>query len=88
MAELAETMDQAVKVMGERVGKYLSFSLAEEEYGIGILKIKEIIGMLPITSVPPGTGFCEGFLDPKCIDTDHRETSRMIKPLPCGSPGP
>ena len=27
-----------------REGKYLTFSLADEEYGIGILKIKEIIG--------------------------------------------
>ncbi len=33
-------------------GKYLTFSLADEEYGIGILKIKEIIGMMPITTVP------------------------------------
>jgi purine-binding chemotaxis protein CheW len=51
MAEV-ETMDQAVKAMAEREGKYLTFTLAEEEYGIGILKIKEIIGMMPITSVP------------------------------------
>ncbi len=33
-------------------GKYLTFILAEESYGIGILKTKEIIGMMPITSVP------------------------------------
>ncbi|MFH1154167.1 MAG: chemotaxis protein CheW [Pseudomonadota bacterium] len=35
-----------------REGKYLTFSLNREEYGIGILKVREIIGMLPITSVP------------------------------------
>ncbi len=46
MAELAKKMDQAVKAMTEREGKYLTFSMAKEEYGIGILKIKEIIGML------------------------------------------
>ena len=63
MAELAETMDQAVKVMGEREGKYLTFSLAEEEYGIGILKIKEIIGMLPITSVPQTPDFVKGVVN-------------------------
>jgi len=33
-------------------GKYLTFSLAGEEYGIGILKVKEIIGLMPITPVP------------------------------------
>ncbi|MBW1707031.1 MAG: purine-binding chemotaxis protein CheW [Deltaproteobacteria bacterium] len=57
MAELAETMDQA----GE--GKYLTFSLAGEEYGIGILKIKEIIGMMPITSVPQTPAFVKGVIN-------------------------
>jgi purine-binding chemotaxis protein CheW len=37
---------------GHGEGKFLTFSLAGEEYGIGILKIKEIIGMLPITAIP------------------------------------
>jgi len=63
MAELAETMDQAVKVMADREGKYLTFSLAEEEYGISILKIKEIIGMMPITSVPQTPEFVKGVLN-------------------------
>ena len=63
MAELAETMDQAVKVMAEREGKYLTFSLAEEEYGIGILKIKEIIGMMPITTVPQTPEFVKGVIN-------------------------
>jgi len=38
--------------MEDREGKYLTFSLDREEYGISILKVKEIIGMMPITSVP------------------------------------
>jgi len=63
MAELAEAMDQAVKVMAEREGKYLTFTLAEEEYGIGILKIKEIIGMMPITSVPQTPEFVKGVIN-------------------------
>jgi len=33
-------------------GTYLTFQLAEEEYGIEILSVREIIGMLPITPVP------------------------------------
>jgi purine-binding chemotaxis protein CheW len=33
-------------------GKYLTFSLCGEEYGIGILKVKEIIAMMRITPVP------------------------------------
>ncbi len=62
MAEV-ETIDQAVKVMVEREGKYLTFTLAEEEYGIGILKIKEIIGMMPITSVPQTPEFVKGVIN-------------------------
>ena len=62
MAEV-ETIDQAVKVMAEREGKYLTFTLAEEEYGIGILKIKEIIGMMPITSVPQTPEFVKGVIN-------------------------
>ena len=58
-----ETMDQAVKAIAEREGKYLTFTLAEEEYGIGILKIKEIIGMMPITSVPQTPEFVKGVIN-------------------------
>ena len=44
MREDLQVMDQAVKKMADREGKYLTFSLDREEYGIGILKVKEIIG--------------------------------------------
>lgn len=46
-----------------REGKYLTFTLAGEEYGIEILKIKEIIGMMPITSVPQTPGFVKGVIN-------------------------
>ena len=63
MAETSETMDQALKVMTDREGKYLTFILANEEYGISILKIKEIIGMMPITSVPRTPEFVKGVIN-------------------------
>jgi methyl-accepting chemotaxis protein len=44
-------------------GKYLTFTLAGEEYGIGILKFKEIIGMMPITSVPRTPDFVKGVIN-------------------------
>jgi purine-binding chemotaxis protein CheW len=47
----------------EKEGKYLTFSLSDEEYGIGILKIKEIIGMMPITSVPRTPKFVRGVIN-------------------------
>lgn len=36
----------------ERGGKYLSFGLDDTEYGLEILKVREIIGMIDITVVP------------------------------------
>lgn len=47
----------------DREGKYLTFTLADEDYGIGILKIKEIIGMMPITSVPQTPEFVKGVIN-------------------------
>jgi purine-binding chemotaxis protein CheW len=44
-------------------GKYLTFSLAGEEYGIGILKVKEIIGMMTITPVPQAPDFVKGVIN-------------------------
>jgi len=46
-----------------RDGKYLTFSLAGEEYGIGILKVREIIGMMPITPVPLAPEFLKGVIN-------------------------
>jgi purine-binding chemotaxis protein CheW len=33
-------------------GKYLTFALAQEEYGVPVLKVREIIKMMDITGVP------------------------------------
>ncbi len=63
MRKETEAMDQVVKGMVEREGKYLTFTLADEEYGIGILKIKEIIGMMSITSVPRTPEFVKGVIN-------------------------
>jgi len=63
MALVDEKIGQAVKAISDKEGKYLTFILAEEEYGIGILKIKEIIGMLPISSVPQTPEFVKGVIN-------------------------
>ncbi|MRR16507.1 MAG: purine-binding chemotaxis protein CheW [Deltaproteobacteria bacterium] len=46
-----------------REGKYLTLSLADEEYGIGILKVKEIIGMITITAVPQTPAHVKGVIN-------------------------
>lgn len=63
MAELTESLNQEITSMDHREGKYLTFTLANEEYGIGILKIKEIIGMMAITTVPQTPDFIKGVVN-------------------------
>src|SRR5919199_324348 len=53
----------AERTPGERGGKYLTFFLAGEEYGLEILKVHEIIGMLPITRVPRTPPFVRGVIN-------------------------
>jgi purine-binding chemotaxis protein CheW len=60
MHENAETIND---IIAAKEGKYLTFSLAGEEYGIGILKVKEIIGMLSITTVPQTPAFIKGVIN-------------------------
>jgi purine-binding chemotaxis protein CheW len=49
--------------ISDREGKYLTFTLDNEEYGIGIIKVKEIIGMIAITPVPQTPGYVKGVIN-------------------------
>jgi len=49
--------------VSNRGGKFLTFFLAGEEYGLEILKVQEIIGMMPITSVPRTPSFIKGVIN-------------------------
>lgn len=44
-------------------GKYLTFRLGEEDYGLEILKVQEIIGMQEITSIPRTPEFLKGVIN-------------------------
>jgi purine-binding chemotaxis protein CheW len=61
--DVAKSLDGIISTLTSRDGKYLTFTLANEDYGIGILKIKEIIGMMPITSVPQTPSFVKGVIN-------------------------
>jgi purine-binding chemotaxis protein CheW len=63
MAESTKAMDQTIGAIAKSEGKYLTFKIANEHYGIEILKIKEIIGMMPITSLPKTPGFLKGVIN-------------------------
>lgn len=55
----AATTD-AVRDLG---GKYLTFLVDEEEYGVEILKVREIIGIMDITKVPQTPDFVQGVIN-------------------------
>ena len=44
-------------------GKFLTFYLGEEEYGLEILKVQEIIGLMSITRVPRTPEFVRGVIN-------------------------
>lgn len=44
-------------------GKYLTFRLAEEDYGIPLHQVKEIIGMMPVTAVPQTPDHVKGVIN-------------------------
>jgi len=44
-------------------GKYLTFNLAGEEYGLEILTVREIIGIMDITRVPQTADFMQGVIN-------------------------
>ena len=56
-------MAETTKSMGGKEGKYLTFALSGEEYGISILKVKEIIGIMAITPVPQTPGYVKGVIN-------------------------
>jgi purine-binding chemotaxis protein CheW len=58
--ELPEDVQGKTKSAG---GKFLTFFLAGEEYGIEILSVHEIIGMMPITSVPGTPDYICGIIN-------------------------
>lgn len=46
-----------------KTGKYLTFNLGKEVYGIEILKVQEIIGMMQVTRVPRTPDFVRGVVN-------------------------
>ncbi len=44
-------------------GKFLTFVLGKEEYGIEILKVREIIGLMEITTVPQTPDYMKGVIN-------------------------
>lgn len=63
MAQTTDSLNLAVQNLTKKTGKYLTFTLSGEDYGIGILKVKEIIGMMTITPVPRTPEYVKGVIN-------------------------
>jgi purine-binding chemotaxis protein CheW len=46
-----------------KAGKYLTFALGQEEYGLEILKVREIFGYMEITAVPQTPAHVKGVIN-------------------------
>ncbi|MGC3957499.1 MAG: chemotaxis protein CheW [Verrucomicrobiota bacterium] len=49
--------------LASHAGKYLTFALGKEEYGLEILKVREIIGYMDITAVPRMPSYVKGVIN-------------------------
>ncbi len=64
MAESAAVIEAAQMTdAARRAGLYLTFELGAEIYGLGILKVQEIIGLMHVTSVPRTPEFVRGVIN-------------------------
>ncbi len=63
MAETASKAQGAGRTLLEKEGKYLTFALAQEEYGLEILKVREIIGYVEVTAVPQTPHYVKGVIN-------------------------
>ncbi|MGF1634222.1 MAG: chemotaxis protein CheW [Phycisphaerae bacterium] len=62
MSELNRTQAETVG-RADLGGKYLTFALGNEGYGLEILKVREIIGYMDITAVPRTPGYVKGVIN-------------------------
>ncbi len=62
-AEAGSESGTADAVVAELGGKYLTFTLDGEHYGVGILKVREIMGLMEITHVPQMPDYVKGVIN-------------------------
>lgn len=64
MTELRKDEQMTARAdLAHLAGKYLTFKLSEEEYGLEIVKVQEIIGLMPITKVPRVPEYMRGVIN-------------------------
>jgi purine-binding chemotaxis protein CheW len=62
-AKLTSSLAPAAPRVEERAGKYLTFRLGREEFAIQVVKVREIMGVQDITSVPHTPIYVKGVIN-------------------------
>lgn len=63
MADTATPSHNEREIALGKEGKYLTFALANEEYGLEILKVREIIGYIEVTAMPQTPHYVKGVIN-------------------------
>lgn len=63
MQESTVVTKDGARAVATRGGKFLTFFIAGEEYGLEILKVQEIIGIMDITPIPQTPEYLKGVIN-------------------------
>jgi purine-binding chemotaxis protein CheW len=63
MGETVVQAEQSNAALHNKGGKYLTFALGPEEYGLEIIKVREIIGYIEVTAVPQTPHHVKGVIN-------------------------
>ena len=82
MNSMTEAAGGSRKSAAANPERFLTFHLANEEYGIDIMKVQELIGLVPITRVPTAPDYCRGVINlrVKVIPTIDLRTKLGMEP--------
>jgi purine-binding chemotaxis protein CheW len=58
-----QDISAALSAVDGRAGKYLAFHVGAEEYAIGVLGVREIMGMQDVTAVPHTPAYIKGIIN-------------------------
>ena len=74
MEKVVAAPSESTSFRSNLAGKYLTFALANEAYGVPVLKVREIITMLHITMVPQMPPYVKGVINLRQGHTCHRSS--------------
>jgi len=61
--QTTQSVNEVLNQRGSNADKFLSFHIGDEEYGVEILKVREIIGIIDITPLPKTPDYVKGVIN-------------------------